>query len=85
MVLFLDRPISIEGNEKDRLKIEIFNFDPSLAPQGKNVIKVNFDSNYDYWKQFSANTEKYRVHKQEIADMVAEKLEKRFSRIHKAN
>ena len=78
MVLFLDRPITVEGKEKDRLDIEIMNFDQSLAPPGKCVIKVNFDSNYDYWIELSANQEKYSTQKKQVADMVAERLEKRF-------
>jgi len=59
MVLFLEQPLNFEGKEKDRLDIEIFNFDKTLAPSGKTVIKVNFDSNYDYWKELSASPENY--------------------------
>ena len=76
MVLFLDQPITVE--EKDRLDIEILNFDQSLAPAGKCFIKLNFDSNYNYWKELSANHEDYREHKQQLADMVAKRLEKVF-------
>ena len=78
IVLFLDQPITIEGREKDRLDIEIMNFDASLAPSGKGVVKVNFESENDYWKELSSNQEKYQAQKREIADLVAERLEKRF-------
>ena len=78
MVLFLDQPITVEKKERDKLDIEILNFDPSLAPQGKTVIKANFDSEYDYWKRLSATQEKYQSEKQEIAKVVAKELEKRF-------
>jgi phytoene dehydrogenase-like protein len=78
MVLFLDQPITVEGKEKDRLDIEIMNFDKTLTPAGKCVVKVNFESNNDYWKELSSDQKKYRVHKQQLADMVAEKLNKRF-------
>jgi phytoene dehydrogenase-like protein len=78
MVLFLDKPIAIEGRERDRLDLEIMNFDSSLAPSGKGVVKVNFDSDYDYWKELSANHENYQGEKRKIADLVAERLEKRF-------
>jgi phytoene dehydrogenase-like protein len=78
-VLFLETPITIEGKEKNRLDIEIMNFDPTLAPPDKTVIKVNFDSNYDYWKELSADQEKYKAEKQQVANIVAERLEKRFS------
>jgi phytoene dehydrogenase-like protein len=78
MVLFLDEPVNVEGKDRDRLNIEILNFDPSLAPAGKTVIKVNFDSEYDYWKNLAANKETYKQQKQQIADAIAQKLEKRF-------
>ena len=78
MVLLLSQPITVENKERDRLDIEILNFDPSLAPQGKTVIKANFYSEYDYWKRLAANKEKYQSEKQEIANIVAKDLEKRF-------
>ncbi len=82
IVRFLDKPVSIEGTERDRLDIEVFNFDQSLAPEGKTVIKVVLDSNYDYWKPLSLDAEKYRVEKQKVADQIAERLEERFSGFH---
>ena len=78
LVLFLDQPIIIEGREKDRLDIELMNFDSLLAPTGKSVVKVNFDSNYEYWKGLSSNQERYQAQKRQIADLVAGRLEKRF-------
>jgi phytoene dehydrogenase-like protein len=78
MVLFLNQPITVENKERDKLDIEILNFDPSLAPQGKTVLKANFYSEYDYWKRLAANQEKYQSEKQEIANIVAKELEKRF-------
>ncbi len=78
IVRFLDQPITIEDVARDRLDIEIFNFDPTLAPKGKTVVKVVLESNYDYWKPLSADPAKYRDEKQKIADLIAEQLEKRF-------
>ena len=63
--------------------MEVFGFDPTLAPEGKTVVKVVFDSNYDYWKELSTNPEKYSLEKQKVADLLAEKLEKRFPTIQK--
>ena len=76
IVHFLDEPITIEDVARDRLDIEIFNFDSSIAPKGKTVVKVVLESNYDYWK--APDTEKYRSEKQKAADLIAEQLEKRF-------
>ena len=62
----------------DRLDIEVFNFDPTLMPEGKTVIKVVLDSDYDYWKTLYQNKEKYKIQKQKLAKEIAEHLEKRF-------
>ena len=78
LVLFLDKPLNIENIERDRLDVEVFNFDSTMAPQGKTVVKVVMDSNYDYWKKLSAEPEKYAAEKMKVADIIAERLEKRF-------
>jgi len=78
LVLFLDKPLMIEDREYNKLDVEIFNFDPSLAPPGKTVIKVVMDSNYEYWKKLSTNPKAYKEEKSKIADIFAEKLDKRF-------
>ena len=78
LVLFLDQPIKVEDKERDRLDIEIFNFDPSLVPSNKTVIKVVVESDYDYWKKLSEKKDSYRAEKQKVADNIAECLEKRF-------
>ncbi len=78
IVRFLEQPITIEGIPRDRIDIEIFNFDPTMAPKGKTVVKVVMESNYDYWKTLSADPEAYKKEKQKIADQLALELEKRF-------
>ncbi len=78
IVRFLDQPITIEDIPRDRLDIEVFNFDPTIAPKGKTVVKVVMESNYDYWSALNADPEAYRKKKQEVADQIAAELEKRF-------
>jgi phytoene dehydrogenase-like protein len=78
LVLFQDKTFTVENKERDRLDVEVFGFDPTLAPQGKTVVKIVFDSNHNYWKELSTNPEKYSLEKQKVADLLAETLEKRF-------
>jgi len=78
LVLFQDDPLMFEGRNYNKLDVEIFNFDSSLAPPGKTVVKVVFDSNYDYWKKLSEDKTSYVEEKQKIADIIAERLDKRF-------
>ncbi len=78
LVLFMDKPIVIEERERDKLDLEIFNFDPTFAPAGKCVIKVVMESNYEYWQKLASNPENYRSEKQKVAETIAKKLEVRF-------
>lgn len=78
LVLFQDKPLTVEGIEQNRLDVEIFNFDPSLAPSGKAVVKVVMASSYDYWRKLSEDIEAYNQEKTKIADIIAERLDKRF-------
>jgi phytoene dehydrogenase-like protein len=78
LVLFQDEPLIIEGREYNRLDVEIFNFDPTLAPAAKTVVKVVVDSSYDYWQKLSEDLEAYNEEKKRLADLVADRLEKRF-------
>jgi hypothetical protein len=80
IVRFLEKPIIVEGIERDRLDIEIFGFDPTLAPKGKTVIKVVMESDYEYWKKLSANPKEYNDEKQHVAELIADQLETRFPR-----
>lgn len=78
LVLFQDEPVTFEGRQYNRLDVEIFNFDSTLAPSGKTIVKVVFDSNYDYWNNLSKDRGAYVEEKRKIADLLAERLEKRF-------
>ncbi|MCW4000654.1 MAG: NAD(P)/FAD-dependent oxidoreductase [Candidatus Bathyarchaeota archaeon] len=78
IVRFLEQPLTVEGVSHDRLDIEVFNFDPTIAPKGETVVKVVMESNYDYWKALSADPQVYKKEKQKVADQIAAELEKRF-------
>jgi phytoene dehydrogenase-like protein len=78
LVLLQDKPFILEGREINKLDVEIFNFDPTLTPVGKTVIKVVFESDYDYWQKLSQNPKVYNEEKKKIAEALAERLETRF-------
>lgn len=52
-------PIIIGGQERERMCVRIYNFDPSLAPAGKTVMKVYFVSDLEYWKKLKQAPERY--------------------------
>lgn len=79
LVLLLDKPVEIAGHARDRLGIEILNFDPSMAPRGKSVIKVPLEARYDFWQSLkSGGKDAYRAAKEEVAAQVLDLLETRF-------
>jgi phytoene dehydrogenase-like protein len=78
LVLFLDKPTKIAGREYSKLDLELFGYDPSLAPPGKGVLKVLLNTSYSIWKELYKNHDKYEEEKQKVAKMVLENLEKSF-------
>jgi phytoene dehydrogenase-like protein len=74
----LDKPITIAGQEHKRLGVQIYNFDPTLAPKGKTVLKVQFNTDYDYWRKLRQEPERYNAEKEQIAEQVITALDHRF-------
>ncbi len=74
----LDEPVTVAGKEHKELGVLIYNFDPNLAPEGKTVVKVQFNTDYDYWEKLYKEPERYKAEKEKIADLVVEVLDKRF-------
>jgi phytoene dehydrogenase-like protein len=74
----LDEPITIGGQERKRVSVQIYNFDPSLAPAGKTFVRVMFPSDYKYWKELKQDPERYKAEKGHITDQVVSSLDRRF-------
>lgn len=75
---FLEKPIQVGDEKITHLDAMIYNFDPSLAPEGKTVMTVMLPTHYDYWKQLyadGANEEQYKAEKERIALEVMDRLE----------
>ena len=78
IVLPLEAPVMIAGEVRQRLYVEPFAFDPSLAPPGKSALKVVLGTSYKYWQELSRTPERYGEEKQRVAESVIGLLEKRF-------
>ena len=74
----LEEPIIIGGQERNRLNLQIYNFDPTLAPAGKTFIRVWFASDYNYWNNLKEDSERYKAVKERIADQVVTSLDRRY-------
>jgi phytoene dehydrogenase-like protein len=74
----LNHPLDIGDKTVDRLPIHIFNQDPTMAPKGKTSMVVMLPSNYEYWKELSADRASYDEKKDQVARGVVTALEERF-------
>jgi phytoene dehydrogenase-like protein len=78
LVQFLENPVTLMGQSRDRLDVENYGFDPTLAPVGKAVLKVMLGSSYSFWKTLSVDRARYREEKEAIAETIVAQLDARF-------
>ncbi len=74
----LDEPVEIAGQTLNYLPFHLYHHDPSLAPEGKNVLIVMLPSSHDYWKALAEDRVEYEEKKEQIARTVVGLLEQRF-------
>jgi phytoene dehydrogenase-like protein len=74
----LQKPVTIAGREEKNLTIQVYNFDPTLAPPGHTVVVVSFSTDYDYWHQLKQDAARYTAEKERIARDVIASLEVKF-------
>jgi len=55
--------------------MQFYSFDPTMAPAGKGVIKVELVSKHSYWKDLAKNRTRYEEEKAQVACRVIEILE----------
>jgi phytoene dehydrogenase-like protein len=74
-------PIQIGPTTANHLDTMIYNFDPTLAPEGKTLLTAILPTTYTYWKELSAEPEQYKAEKERIGLEVIQRLEERFAGI----
>jgi phytoene dehydrogenase-like protein len=80
----LDAPVWLGNIRHDRLVLKHYCFDPTMAPSEKSVLTFWCEADYDYWKWLSHNQARYEGHKQEVAEIILENLEKRYPNLRAA-
>ena len=78
-----DKLMIDEQTQTDTLPVTIYNFDHTLAPEGKTCIRVILHSyNYDYWKNLRDNDrDEYRKVKDVLAKKIIDILEDKIGDI----
>lgn len=74
----LDEPIAIAGEEIFSLRPMIYNYDKTLAPEGKTYMRMVLLSDYEYWKSLNANPAEYKAEKERIAKSIISILDERY-------
>ena len=78
LVLFQEQPVHLADQVLDRVPVELYGFDPTLAPAGKSMIKVALNTSYAYWEKLAEDHDQYLDAKERLADAVISVLEPRF-------
>ncbi len=64
----LSKPIQIGKETLQRLNVQVFNFDPTLAPSGKTLLTAMIETDYTYWKElYDAGHDGYQAERDRIS------------------
>ncbi len=83
-IIVLQQPVSIAGEARSSFHYRHLSYDPGMAPAGKSLVEVIFESNYTYWQGIAKDQERYDAEKQQIAIKVMALLEPSFPGITSA-
>jgi phytoene dehydrogenase-like protein len=75
---WLAEPIDIAGQKIDCIDFRHYCMDSTMAPPGKSVVVVLFDSDHAYWKPIYKDHQRYEAEKKGIAAKVIDALEHRL-------
>jgi len=71
----LKEPIQLSDREVPLLFLRVFNHGDSFAPEGKSVIQVILETEWEYWKNLRENLEQYEIEKNKLAQELISRLE----------
>jgi phytoene dehydrogenase-like protein len=75
---FLDQPITIAGQEIERLSFRHFAYDPHMAPKGHTTCSATFDTDWEAWEKLGEDRDAYEAEKERIAQQVIATLDARI-------
>lgn len=78
LVVMQEKPVQLAGQVLERVPVELYGLDSTLAPVGKSMIKVSLNTSYDYWEQLAEDRGRYLEAKERLAGDVIDVLEPRF-------
>jgi phytoene dehydrogenase-like protein len=59
-------PMAVGGSSIGWAFLNIFGFDPTMAPRGKTAVTVNFWASFDYWEDLAKDSAAYLAEKKRV-------------------
>ncbi len=78
----LKTPLRIGEQEVQQLLLRNHNMDDSLAPEGKTVLSLAIETDYDFWVQLANDREAYLEEKKRVKDAVINAVAGLYPAIH---
>lgn len=75
--------VSPDGTQYERLEMHIYNYDKTLAPDGKTTLAIYFQTREgEFWINCRKNNiEKYRAIKEEFTQQILNRIEQKFPKL----
>ena len=74
----LNNPFLVGNRKCEWMGYFHFCHDPAFAPTEKSVIKIQIESDYDYWRSLYEDKHKYRMEKEKVLNICIKELEKKL-------
>ena len=78
----LETPVWLGNLQHERLVLKHYCFDPSVAPQGKSVLSLWCEADYEYWRWLYRDKARYNQHKDEVVEVIIDILDQRYPGLH---
>lgn len=77
-LIMMKQPLRYGERSISCLPLRIFNYGDNFAPDGKSVIQIMLETEWDYWNSLHANHEEYEVAKNQLAQEIISRLEEYY-------
>ena len=71
----LKEPLEYGGRSIEFLPLRVMNYGDAFAPEGKSVIQIMLETDWEYWYDLRQNHDEYKTVKKQIAEEIAKRLE----------
>ncbi len=77
-MFMMKEPLEYAGRSITCLPLRIMSYSDSFAPEGKTVIQVMLETDWEYWFDLRQNHEEYKAVKKQIAEQIIQRLEVQY-------